>query len=774
VSEDRRLFRAEAILLIAVAIPLAMSEGVWWYWAATVLAVVLGRSSYHIGRRAALSSGVARVAIILAFVFLCFEYFWAPTIPILALAHFMMVVCFCRLMQRRTPREHAQILVLALLLLVIAAIVSDHVVFLIVLTVFVTVGMRALLRFHLLVESCRTQYRNALVANEPVPREMSLTDRRPRSLWGIALTTSGCALAIGIGLFVLFPRVGAGMLGHSDRLGAGRAVTGFSPTLDFKSIHVIRKSDRPVMRVRLTTRDGQPVQAARTYYFRGTVLVQYGCRRPRLGTHWEWQEVPYRQTRPRSYVNRRPLAVNDPIVVVPELEGQADADIIEQQYLIESASDAYLFSCYPAVELEPGNLPNVQEWPPGQVLKTRRKLGKTLRYTVRSAKEVGPEQATALARHRQDRGMSEPTVLMPAPTLPREDEIREYIARITEGVGPLNDPDNRYDFAERVVAHLQSDAFTYTLSLPPLETGVEPVGEFLLNTRRGHCEYFASAMAVMCQLSGIPARVVNGYRSTEYNDIGHFFLIRQKDAHAWVEAFIPGYDWVTFDPTPGERRVPNSLKRWVLAVRGLGDYLQFQWADLVVAYGSDHRHELLTGFADWVKRPVQTEQTVVGAVVAFVRELFGWRLQLTTRERVIYWVFTLLVTLLIILISYVVIVVSRRITDSLVHFYRMGRSARRRHRGAAFYQQFSRQMTRLGFERPAHQTPLEFARELAARFDVLADGVEVVQDYYDVAFGGRVLSPGRHERIERFLQRLRELSRGALASAVASGDDQLA
>jgi len=767
-SEDRRLFRAEAIMLIAVAIPLAMSEGVWWYLAATVLAVIFGRFTLDPGSRTFVSPLMTRVAIILAFVFLFFAYFWGPTIPIMALSHFMTIVCCCRLLQRRTPRDHAQILVLSLLLLVIAAIVNDHIAFPVVLAVFVTVGMRALLRFHLLVESYRTQYRNTLVTDEPPPRDVPIAaGQRPRFLWGIAVTTSLCALSVGVGVFVLFPRVGAGMLGHTDALVASRAVTGFSPTLNFKNIGPIQQSDRPVMRVCLTTGDGEPAEVHKTYYFRGTVLVQYCCQRPLLGTNWEWLDVPHRQVYPRDYVECQLSGANNRIILVPGLSAGAAEGIIEQQYLIESASGSYLFSCYPAVELEPGNLPTVREWAEGQVLRTRRRPGKSLRYTVRSTAEVGPEQAVALAQHRLNRQIAEPVVLTPVPALPREAEIRQQIARITADVGSIDDPGMRYEFVEHLAAYLQSKAFTYTLTPPSLKTGVEPIGEFLLDSRRGHCEYFASTLAVMCQLSGIPSRVVNGYRSSDYNDIGHFFIIRQKDAHAWVEVFIPGYDWVTFDPTPAERPSSSRLKRWVLAIRGLGDYAQFKWSDLVVAYDSDHRHELLAGFADWVRRPARNEQTVAGAVIAFVRELFGWRLQLTTRERVIYWVFTLLVVALVVLISYVVVVLSRRVTNVLVRCCPTIRSTQQGHRSVEFYQRFCRHLTRLGFDRPAYQTPLEFAEDLAERFPMLADAVVVVHGYYDVAFGGRELAANRHGRIERFLLHLKGLKRASLGAGSA-------
>jgi transglutaminase-like putative cysteine protease len=611
----------------------------------------------------------------------------------------------------------------------------------------------------MLVESYRCQYRNALILEEALPQQPRLkTQRLSRSLWGLTATTSVCALGVGIVMFVLFPRIGSGMLGHSDPLGAGRAITGFSSTLDFRSIGTIQQSDRPVMRVRLATGDGRAIDVNEPYYFRGNVLIQYCCRRPRLGTNWEWLDVTHDQMRPRAFTERHLVGARGQTILVPGLTGVSPGEIIEQQYLIESASDPHLFTCYPAIEIESGNLPIVREWTEGQVVKTQQLPGKTLRYTVRSLSEITPDGARLLAEHRAEQQVDRPTALTPVPSLPRADEILDRIARITDGLGSIDDPKTRREFAGRIAEYLRSEEFTYTLTPPSVRRGVEPIGEFLLTTRRGHCEYFASAMAVMCQLSGIPARVVNGYRCDEYNNIGRFCVVRSKDAHAWVEVFIPGEDWVRFDPTPGERSSMGTLRRWWFQVRGVGDFLQFKWTDLVVAYDTDRRHELLAAFTDWLKRPVRDEQTVTGAVVAFVRELFGWRLKLTTRERLIYWAFTLCIVMLVLLISYVVIVLLRRLTVTLARWYRAGHHGHRRRPGVEFYQRYCRCLTRLGFNRQPHQTPLEFAEDIASTTPSLAEGVEVVRNYYDVAFGGRTLPSARSEQIEEFLHRLRHMS----------------
>lgn len=101
--------------------------------------------------------------------------------------------------------------------------------------------------------------------------------------------------------------------------------------------------------------------------------------------------------------------------------------------------------------------------------------------------------------------------------------------------------------ARALVRHLRG-GFSYSLeSRTP--RGVDPVVAFL-ERGSGHCEYFASALALLARTLGIPARVVAGYRVAELNPIGGHHVVRERDAHAWVEAYFAGRGWVTLDATP--------------------------------------------------------------------------------------------------------------------------------------------------------------------------------------------------------------------------------
>ena len=109
--------------------------------------------------------------------------------------------------------------------------------------------------------------------------------------------------------------------------------------------------------------------------------------------------------------------------------------------------------------------------------------------------------------------------------------------------------DNNYDKAIALETYLRTH-FGYSLKLPRTVPH-DPLANFLFERKQGHCEYFASSMAVMLRTLGIPSRVVNGFRTGEFNDLTSQYVVRASNAHSWVEAYFPGYGWVAFDPTPG-------------------------------------------------------------------------------------------------------------------------------------------------------------------------------------------------------------------------------
>jgi protein-glutamine gamma-glutamyltransferase len=155
--------------------------------------------------------------------------------------------------------------------------------------------------------------------------------------------------------------------------------------------------------------------------------------------------------------------------------------------------------------------------------------------------------------------------------------------------------------------------FNYTLTTPLL--GRHSVDEFLFDTRRGYCEHFASAFAVLMRAAGIPTRVVTGYQGGIRNPIGNYVLVRQSDAHAWNEVWLAGEGWVRVDPTNAV--APNRIDRGIQAVGGeskrysswgqplfdTADWMRSGWNQFVLGFDAAQQRKLLRPFgiddADW-------------------------------------------------------------------------------------------------------------------------------------------------------------------------------
>lgn len=190
-------------------------------------------------------------------------------------------------------------------------------------------------------------------------------------------------------------------------------------------------------------------------------------------------------------------------------------------------------------------------------------------------------------------------------------------------------------FIEDVLRKFHEDTFYYTLEPPPL--GANPVDEFLFVTRRGFCEHYASAFAVMMRAAGLPARIVLGYQGGEINPLGQYMIVRQSDAHAWTEVWLQGRGWERIDPTAAvaPERIESGMSGAALA--GIGarwgvdapsrllhrlvltwDVFNARWNDWVLGYGPEKQNAFLQSLGmerpDWRKMML----TLTGVVAILV------------------------------------------------------------------------------------------------------------------------------------------------------------
>lgn len=333
--------------------------------------------------------------------------------------------------------------------------------------------------------------------------------------------------------------------GSSSRRVNPKAYYGFSETLDLG------------YRGELDSTVAMRVKGRRPQYWRGMAYDTFD------GKVW-------RQSRP----NAKPL--------------DADGNVF---WLLPGANQDDLYTFY--IESDQTNLilmpsyPNALYFPAGQVfadadsgVRSPFVLEKGVYYTVISSRL--PLRGIEAARE----GLP-PHGKLYLQLPPVSDRLRQLAQEI---VGDSRLP---YRKMRLIEAYLKSHA-TYDLKIPPYE-GRDTVDHFLFEEHRGYCEHFATSLALLGRLAGVPTRLVTGYLPGLYNPFTGYFEVRTDMAHAWVEAFFPSYGWVAFDPTPGYALPRESNFEFVQFFRYL-----VQSPPLVAAIGL-----LALGlfFARWTKRP---------------------------------------------------------------------------------------------------------------------------------------------------------------------------
>ena len=151
--------------------------------------------------------------------------------------------------------------------------------------------------------------------------------------------------------------------------------------------------------------------------------------------------------------------------------------------------------------------------------------------------------------------------------------------------------------AALVEAYLKRN-YKYTLNLV-WTPGPQPVSTFLFDAKSGHCEYFASSMVILLRAAGIPTRLINGFLMGEYNPVGQDYIVRESDAHSWVEVYVADRGWVEFDPTPpdpGHHEVDLAMQ-----ISHYFDAMELFWNSYVIVYDSGAQLQLFRSAQDGVQ-----------------------------------------------------------------------------------------------------------------------------------------------------------------------------
>lgn len=475
---------------------------------------------------------------------------------LVASLHFLILTASIKLLTRIKDRDYLQLYFISLAEILAASALTLHLMYGFCLLAFIIFGISTVVLFEMLQSNARMQ---ACAKVQPFVRSrqiqesgMELFSHFPAGLF--FLSTVGMALLIlaaAIPLFLFMPRVTMGVTPRPP--GSTQFISGFSNRVELGRIGAIQQSNALVMRVQTTSSgSGMP-------------------------ENLKWRGLSFDYFDGRSWRNEDTDTHAIPTQgLYYKLEDSAQGrDWLNQTFFVEALSTNVIFAASRtlAVSVDAGRLRRDSA---GNLFSDAHVLRK-LRYTAISD-PIRPDSS-----HMSDLLPIPQEILSRYLQVPPEDpRILDLAKRITQKAG------DRFSKALALERYLRSH-YKYSLILRGVPNNRDPVAMFLFDVRSGHCEYFASSMAVMLRQIGIPSRLVNGFRTGEYNNIGGNWTVRQHHAHSWVEAYFPPYGWIEFDPTPTDPGQPKT--GFVRLISDLTEAVDLWWWEGVLNYDSSKQYK---------------------------------------------------------------------------------------------------------------------------------------------------------------------------------------
>lgn len=722
-------------VIIAGAVPLAVAELSPVYALLAAFLCVMHAVLVGAAGRPLLPDAVCKLLSIGALFYALIETVVLDVHVSYSLGHFLVLVQLILLYGPHRLRELRLIPVVALFELMVAGISALDLVYLpaFVLTAFAVMANLTALDMHSDAGMCR-RAAGLPAAEGSVGRRDFLS-----ALWLSALLV----FLVTAVLFPVLPRFG-GMLGRRQM---GRElVTGFSEDVSLQEVGLLRQSERVAFRVQFFRNDqtDKPVSAPAQLLMRGTSLPIY--------RHGQWFGYAEAIRPTPGAVYTREMLRNSYFASedVYALRGaDVPTELILQKVRLTEAPGRILFALYRPMALDSGaSYDLVRGGTSHDVINLSEQLEDNAYKAVSMVPSFAPKQL-------QEAGTPRPS----PPWLAFWDvpaQLQPVLTSVRDEIEDLYHPTTDYDrviAAERYL--VSSGRFAYTLDLA--DYGAEdPIVAFLTQTRRGCCEHFSTALALILRTWSIPTRLVVGYKEGTYDADDQSYVFRDRDAHAWVEVYFNNLGWVEFDPSPssdaslhqpgtGAAGGFNIFGRLSQAATGLLYYVNAHWNTHVIGYTRTQQKAVMQELTEAARGLTADAASVLRVVWPGLPDL-GF----------------LQVALVVVGITFVGI--------SLYLFAGwLDRALRQRRRARPgrtlrFYEELLAIMRSKGLRRPLHQTPREFARVVAAQFgpqdSSVTQAVDLVTDlYYRARFGGYELSAEEQSQMRDALRKLKNIPR---------------
>jgi hypothetical protein len=604
---------------------------------------------------------------------------WFSGALLAACMHFLVYLMAYRLFHLEKSRDHLQLYLISFLQLLSAAGAGSG--FGYALSFIVST---ALLIWGLVVQHFK---------KEEESRFSTIPARSFRSVIPFPLMMSIHLLSVGallptLLIFFLIPRVG---IGFFQRQTAPQKISGFSEKVDLGSMGPVIQDLSLVMRV--IPSEGEQKGPS---YLRGMSFDSYD------GKAWK-----------NTFSQKVSLPKFDRTFEIRP--GRLPANVFRKTLLLEPIETAVLFTVGSPVRIQ-GNFPSLVQDRPGSLYFPSIPFQRT-EYEILATFEPPSEADRVIQR-------------IDYPSEVREHYLSgEVDPRIVDLAHEIADPfPTLFEKVLAIERHLRTH-YTYSLEVAPSDR--PPLEDFLFYQKKGYCEYYASAMVMMLRSLGIASRLVTGFLPGEWNEFGKYYLVRQSDAHAWVEVYFPEGRWLPFDPTPS---VGQPGKTPWTAMAAYVDWMQMKWERYIVRYSLRDQFALIEGtrnqvgrFSEgigvWFFRARQSIEKIParafllgGGAILFMALLYrsGWGWSGSIR----------------------------------------GKSPKR---GATvIYERMLRLLAKKGCKKREDQTPQEFVEMLSQKEEWPIGAVRALTNLYnEVRFGGKVFSSDDIKRAEELFAEIK-------------------
>jgi transglutaminase-like putative cysteine protease len=642
-------------------------------------------------------------------VIVAMEFSYDGVASVLAMAHFLVYLQIVKFFRRKSDQDLWQLYGLNLLQVAIACVLNREMSFGILLFAYAALGVLSLILFHL---------------------KRTRGDAGSDSAWSLRslawpwIRATAFVLPVALVMFFVTPRAGEPSAGANldGRREMRELSTGFSSSLELNEMQKVMENRDVVFNVWAQGPDGRPTTLPSNILWRGQVFVTY--------RNNSWSTAP-----DQPFIRPADRAAE----VLP---GQARLRI--QQ--VTPTKDV-LFSPKPLFWARTTDPLADIEFVTNEGRLRYRRIG--LRDSRPARDSINYSLIVGLGgdfyRDAEERSPAPGYLRLASEIPPNIDRVVELAKLICVSV-PANDVQAKI---KRLTEYFEKEGgFAYTLDLDAEDKSLDRLEDFVFNRKRGHCEYFATALAVMLRAVGVPTRTVTGFKGADFNQTGGYYQVRELLAHSWVEAYIAAEDrWQSLDPTPNDLRneaVELQRSPWQ-GMQEMMDAASNAWTNHFVGYSNLEQRDALAALAKdlWSLVSSSFKNLFVNLPQNFFRFSFWMSFQgfsSIALAGVLFWL-------------------GRRLWRLWNAFRSRVPRFRRRAPAWPLFRDWSRLVARMGFERLPAETPREFAHRVAetlqsdSRFAGFTDvHTEVIDNFYAAKYGGQTLDAATISPLENRLQ----------------------